>query len=129
VRESAGYNTAMRLGPVALAVLLAGCTVDINLDLIKNDTVAGADHPGAGDRALGESKPLSDHRDERRPSADRRPTEGPGPCGPSSCNSGCCSSSQCVSGNDDDACGRGGTACADCTQKGEHCSGKQHQCN
>jgi hypothetical protein len=44
-----------------------------------------------------------------------------GPCDATSCPSGCCQGNQCQSGNDDSACGSGGSTCAAC-QPGTQCS-------
>lgn len=47
---------------------------------------------------------------------------GPPPsCSPTTCGSGCCQGNQCLPGNTNAACGKGGTACVDCTTLGKTC--------
>ena len=42
-------------------------------------------------------------------------------CGPSTCPNGCCKGEQCLTGNDGNACGKGGALCADCSSGGGTC--------
>ncbi|MFO0663387.1 MAG: hypothetical protein U0174_05520 [Polyangiaceae bacterium] len=42
-------------------------------------------------------------------------------CSPATCPNGCCQAGFCVTGTQDDACGKGGLACNDCSANGRVC--------